>query len=182
MVASGACFSLFQYRRCEAVSLSTHPRMSSGARLHIRRNTHSLPRISPLLPSSSSSMSPSTSPTRRSRGGWSAPSRREWIFVAVLFTILVFIFQSDLSFRFRADASTWDLVNNYEETTYDSKRPPKIIPSIEVSESNGLTMNDVRIEWGAKIPMPQTTLVQHTQGALEALSLSEVVWACRIRI
>ncbi|KAG8925786.1 hypothetical protein FRC00_003623 [Tulasnella sp. 408] len=125
------------------------------------------------------------SPPRRRLSTWTAPGRRETIFVLCLFTIIVFIFQSNVSADYSDEddsSSSWSWRAAYSNSDYwfsrgssassnagSSKKlksdGSNIIPSIQGSDNSGLTINDVTISWkGPKEKMPQTTIVQHTEG------------------
>lgn len=110
----------------------------------------------------------------RSKSSWSSPSRKEFIFAFSLFALLVLIFQSDFNLRFSSTSQgSWWGTSEEDDGLGGSQssqwsKLTKTVPSITVSESNGLTMNDVRIDWPSESAIPQTTIVQHTQGALWA--------------
>ncbi|KAG8898285.1 hypothetical protein FRB99_007545 [Tulasnella sp. 403] len=102
---------------------------------------------------------PTVGPASQRRSSWSSPSRREFAFVAVLFVILVFLFESDLSLRFTTQSA-----NDWNWNYSDRKEEAKITPTIDTAgDSDELTMNDARISWDGN-QMPQTVVVQHTQG------------------
>lgn len=122
------------------------------------------------------------SPPRRRLSSWTAPGRRETIFVFCLFTVALFIFQSNLSVSYSDDddssaASSWSWRSNSDwfssgSASHRVDNPKKlkstgenVMPSIQGSENSGLTVNDVTVSWnGPKEKMPQTALVQHTEG------------------
>lgn len=121
------------------------------------------------------------SPPRRRLSSWTAPGRRETIFVFCLFAVALFIFQSNLSVSYSDDddssAASWSWRSNSDwfssgsaSHRVDSPKKLKstgenVMPSIQGSENSGLTVNDVTVSWnGPKEKMPQTTVVQHTEG------------------
>lgn len=126
-------------------------------------------------------LSLSLSPPRRRLSSWTAPGRRETIFVFCLFAVALFIFQSNLSISYSDDedssSASWSWRSNSDwfssGSAYRSGDSPtklkstgeNIMPSIQGSENNGLTVNDVTVSWnGPKEKMPQSTVVQHTEG------------------
>ena len=82
----------------------------------------------------------------------------------VVFGLLVVVFvlfqSSSNNYHFSStDANQYHFYPEAGEKTSSKSRP-----SIEQSESNGLTMNDVNVIWGSGKPIPQTLVKQHTEG------------------
>ncbi|KAG8977141.1 hypothetical protein FRB90_008882, partial [Tulasnella sp. 427] len=129
------------------------------------------------------------SPGRRRMSTWTAPGRRETVLVCGLLITLFFIFQSNLSIRYSASSaadddylsssssSSWSWNSNSNWFSGSKKGDlssssgkaksdgSKVLPSIQGARGDGLTMNDVTVSWkGANQKMPQTTMIQHSEG------------------
>jgi hypothetical protein len=87
--------------------------------------------------------------------------RKEVSLVIVLLVILLFLFQSDISFRYSSSvAGEW----KYGYQSEDPRTSDVQQWSSERSTKDGPRMNELSLRWGSGHPIPQTALLRHSSG------------------
>lgn len=89
--------------------------------------------------------------------------RREICLVIGLLVVLLFLFQSDVSFRYSSYvAGEWKYGYQADEVQLPGEQHPP--PASKTDSVPELRMNDLVLQWDSSNPMPQTTLLQHASG------------------
>lgn len=117
------------------------------------------------------------------RRPWSSPMRKELGLVLALFLVLLFLFQSDFTFRYASSVTGDWTYGSGSQSDEDSSRAPNSPSTGTATWSTAgrlqpVGMNELSLHWGKNHPIPQTTLLQHGFGMcdLPVTRLLAMVW------